>query len=164
MNTSISDFGLPKSFSKKKKFDLFHPNFIPDDKNKKTYDWVINKDLIKVFFTLEDAVHHIVNQLDAQNLPKEYICAGIVPIAQFTYPVNILTDFPIACDPHNNPIDPEFDEKTLSFNITIRNKPSINEKLHLFLVKIDDFAVNEEEGKRVISDITFRGVINSALQ
>ena len=48
----ISEFGLPKEFSKKKKFDLLIGMFIPQTEWKdKEIDWNINMDLQKVFLT-----------------------------------------------------------------------------------------------------------------
>ena len=60
----ISEFGLPKEFSKKKKFDLLIGMFIPQTEWKdKEIDWNINMDLQKVFLTVEDCARDVLDHL-----------------------------------------------------------------------------------------------------
>ena len=60
----ISEFGLPKEFSKKKKFDLLIGMFIPKEEWKdQQIDWNINMDLQAVYLTIEDCSRNVIDTL-----------------------------------------------------------------------------------------------------
>ena len=159
----ISEFGLPKEFSKKKKFDLLIGMFIPQTEWKdKEIDWNINMDLQKVFLTVEDCARDVLDHLLNEGKTPDGLKDSYIAIAAFTYPATILNETPIARDPHNNSIDCEFSKDTLSFNFTFRD--SIWESISVSTLKIGSIAtIMEENGHIKITDFNVYPVIDNTM-
>ena len=159
----ISEFGLPKEFSKKKKFDLLIGMFIPQTEWKdKEIDWNINMDLQKVFLTVEDCARDVLDHLLNEGKTPDVLKDSYIAIAAFTYPATTLNETPIARDPHNNPIDCEFSKDTLSFNFTFRD--SIWESISVSTLKIGSIStIMEENGHIKITDFNVYPVIDNTM-
>ena len=159
----ISEFGLPKEFSKKKKFDLLIGMFIPQTEWKdKEIDWNINMDLQKVFLTVEDCARDVLDHLLNEGKTPDELKDSYIAIAAFTYPTTTLNETPIARDPHNNSIDCEFSKDTLSFNFTFRD--SIWESISVSTLKIGSIAtIMEENGHIKITDFNVYPVIDNTM-
>ena len=159
----ISEFGLPKEFSKKKKFDLLVGMYIPKDEWK-SFDlmWPINYDLQKVYLTIEECAKAVLEKCLNDGISESTLKQGYIAIAAFTYPATTLNETPIARDPHNNPIDCEFSKDTLSFNFTFRD--SIWESISVSTLKIGSIAtIMEENGHIKITDFNVYPVIDNTM-
>lgn len=159
----ISEFGLPKEFSKKKKFDLLIGMFIPQTEWKETeIDWNINMDLQKVFLTVEDCARDVLDHLLNEGKTPDELKDSYIAIASFTYPTTTLNETPIARDPHNISIDCEFSKDTLSFNFTFRD--SIWESISVSTLKIGSIStIMEENGHIKITDFNVYPVIDNTM-
>lgn len=166
MMTYISDFGLPKDWSKKKKLNLTVAEFVPKNVTKtgvEKHEWTINLDTNRVFLTIDEALVNAIEQ--AMNLHKytvEEIKEGVIGVLTLLYPTQIFNDFPVRMDVEGNPLDPEFDKKRLSFYVTLRNRTE--EQSHMDLCVVDSFTVEEdpETGWKTPRDIKVHGIVNSA--
>ena len=165
----ISEFGLPKEFSKKKKFDLLVGMFIPKDEWKdKDVKWNINLDLQKVYLTIEECAKATLESALNNGISENDLKNGYIAIAMFTYPTQTLNEISLARDVHNNSIDCEFDKGTISFNFTFRRpNPAINEygweELNVSTLKIDSFTSKNEDGKYSITSFNVYPVIDATM-
>ena len=163
----ISEFGLPKEFSKKKKFDLLIGLFIPQTEWKdKEIDWNINMDLQKVFLTVEDCARDVLDHLLNEGKTPDELKDSYIAIAAFTYPATYLNDVALARDTHDKPIDCELDKDKLSFNFTIRvplNYSSLHgwEDLGISTLKIDTINTKEKDGKIIVTSFNVYPVIDN---
>lgn len=162
MQTYLSDFGLPKDFSKKKKLSLTLAKFVPVNSSQKsktqTWSWEINTDLARVYLTIEDAVLAAIKAAAAEGYSEKEIKQGVVGILSMEYPAHIFNDFPVATAPDGTVIDAAFDQKTLSFNVTLAGRPYEDSSLNMMAV---DSIVYDAEG--VPLSFKARPVINSAV-
>ena len=159
----ISEFGLPKEFSKKKKFDFLIGMFIPQNEWKdKEIGWDINMDLQKVFLTIEDCARDVLEKLLNNGMTEKELKDSYIAIAAFTYPSNILNEIPLARDPQNHPIDCEFSKDTLSFNFPFRENKW--ESISISTVKIGSIThIVEDNGHIKITDFNVYPVIDNTL-
>lgn len=155
----ISEFGLPKEFSKKKKFDLLVGMYIPKDEWKSVdLMWPINYDIQKVYLTIEECAKAVLEKSLNDGISIDTLKQGYIAIAAFTYPTTYLNEVSLARDTHDNPVDCELDKDKLSFNFTIRTPLNYSnqhgwEELGINTLKIDTINTKEEDGK--ISVISF---------
>ena len=162
----ISELGLPKEYSKKKKFELLTAMIIPEDNWKDTdIKWPINYDLQRMYLTIEEASKAAIIKALEEN-EKKSLNNDYIAIAVFTYPALYLNDTPLARDTMDNAIDCNWDEKTLSFDFTIRkirNKISEYgwEDLHISTLKIDNCeAIKNDDNKWVITNLNMYPVVD----
>lgn len=162
----ISEFGLPKEFSKKKKFDLMIGMFIPKDQwNDIDIKWPINYDLQKVYLTVEECSKATLEKALNEGIPEDTLKNGYIAIAMLTYPTTYLNEVPLARDVLNHTIDCEWDKDTLSFNFTIRmpNAPTGEyswEDLNITTLKVDSLTSIEEDGKYKIASFNVYPVLD----
>ena len=159
----ISEFGLPKEFSKKKKFDLLIGMFIPQNEWKdKEIKWDINMDAQKVFLTIEDCARDVIERLLNEGKTSEELKDSYIAIASFTYPTTVLNEISLARDPQNHPIDCEFSKDTLSFNFTFRDNKW--ESISISTVKIGSISHNmEDNGHIKVTDFNVYPVIDNTM-
>lgn len=163
----ISEFGLPKEFSKKKKFDLLVGMFIPNDEWKnKDIDWKMNSDIHKVYLTIEECAKATLENALNNGVSEDILKNGYIAIASFTYPTTQLNEIPLARDPYDNPIDCEWNKDTLSFNFTFRKSNHHNhsnawEELSISTLKVDSFTTKCEDGKYCITSFNVYPVIDN---
>lgn len=169
MLTSISEFGLPKEYSKKKKFQFYISNFIPDVGKNTTINWEINPDEMRVFFTIDECLRDSLNRLfngtyeiaDANAMTD--VTNGYFIIAEITYSASALSTRPIRQKPDGTPVDPEFNKDNLSFIATLTDIP--REEMLMSVFKVDSFSTKTDEtGKTFVDDFKMHKVVNGALQ
>lgn len=159
----ISEFGLPKEFSKKKKLDLLIGLFIPQTNWKDDQiNWFVDEDLEKVFLTIEDCARDVLDKLVNEGKTPDELKDSYIAIASFTYPITALNETPIARDSHNNPINCEFSKDTLSFNFTFRDTKW--EAISISNLKIGSIStIMEENGHIKITDFNVYPVIDNTM-
>lgn len=151
----ISEFGLPKEFSKKKKFELYVGMYISNDEWKDTeLQWNINLDKNRVFLTVDECVKYTIKNLLIDRLKNSNsidnaldtilsdITNGYIAISAFVYPTTTLNYIPLTRDPQNNTIDCNWDQNTLSFDFTFRDNKW--EDLNVSTLKIAEVDANVE--------------------
>ena len=161
MMTYISDFGLPKDWSKKKKLNLTIAEFVPKQDNK--HEWRVNLDTMKVFLTIEEALVDAIEQaINLYHYTEAQIKEGVIGVLTMLYPTQTFNDYPVRVDVHGVPVDPEFDKKKLSFIVTLRGREE--EDSHMDLCVIDSFetVTDPETGWVTPKNIKVHGVVNSA--
>ena len=138
----ISEFGLPKEFSKKKKFELLIGMFIPNDQWKTSeLKWDINLDKTRVFLTVNECAKYtiecVLNSHTCDDATKlmDAIQNGYIAIAAFEYTTSALNTIPLARDPQNNIIDCNWNAEMLSFDFTFRDNKW--DELTISTLKID---------------------------
>lgn len=159
----ISEFGLPKDFSKKKKFDLLIGLFIPQNNwTNEQINWAVNEDLEKVFLTVEDCARDVLEKLLNDGKTPDELKDSYIAIASFTYPATSLNEIPIARDPQNHPIDCGFSKETLSFKFTFRG--TTWESLSVSNLKIGSITtIMEDNGHIKITDFNVYPVIDNTM-
>ena len=163
----ISEFGLPKEFSKKKKFDFHIGMFIPNNEWSNTdVNWSINIDLQKVYLTIEECAKVAIENALNNGVSEDIIKDGYVAIAMFTYPASYLNEVPIARDTQNHPIDCEWNKDKLSFNFTFRTLLSegiekVCESINISCLKIRSITTKCEDGKYIIASVDMYPVIDN---
>lgn len=149
----ISEFKLPKEFSKKKKFDILVGMFIPANSWKDSsqeINWEINLDCNKVYLTIEECAKSAIETALNSGIDPKIINDGYIAIAAFTYPATALNEIPLCRDPHNNPVDCNWNSETLTFNFTFLD--TVWEEINVSSLKIGSFNTAEDDGKiKVIS-------------
>ncbi len=156
MDTYISDFKLPKEFSKKKKMMLSVGMVIPN--TSKAVEWSVNNDLERVYLTIEDSVIAALTEKLKSGMSVKELEKCAVGVLSREYPVHIFNDAPCAITPQGDPIDAEFDAKTLSFNATLHGREY--EDSHLDILGIDSIIVDDGGN---ITKFKAHPLINSAL-
>lgn len=161
----ISEFGLPKEFSKKKKFDLLTGLFIPKDEWKSTdISWKVNSDMQKVYLTIEECAKATLEEALDNGVSEDVLKNGYIAIAAFTYPTPQLNEVPLARDALDNALDCEWDKDTLSFNFTFRSLGSQSnscEGISISTLKVDSLTATEtEEGNHKIIDFKVYPVVD----
>ena len=159
----ISEFGLPKEFSKKKKFDLLIGMFIPKEEWKdQQIDWNINMDLQAVYLTIEDCSRNVIDTLLNNGKTADDLKYSYIAIASFTYPATSLNDIALARDPQNHAIDCEFSKESLRFNFTFRGNPW--ESISISTLKIGNITtVMEDNGHIKVTDFNVYPVIDNTM-
>lgn len=136
----ISEFKLPKEFSKKKKFDLMIGQFIEADSWKTIengINWKINMDNQKVFLTVDACVKNALEEALNAGVSEKTLKEGYVALSGFTYPTYELNEIPLLRDPHNTAMDCEWNPDETSFNFTFRDTKW--EEINLSTLKVDTF-------------------------
>lgn len=162
MYTYLSDFKLPKEFSKKKKLQLTVAEVVPKkgDQNYGEWSWKLNTDLTRVYMTIEEAVKGAIIRATHDkrfSSPKD-ITDGAIAVLTLEFPVNIFNDFPVASKANGDVIDADFDPDTLSFNVTLQGR--FAENSHLDILAIDEFKLDVEHDKVV--SMKLHPIVNSA--
>lgn len=161
----ISEFGLPKEFSKKKKFDLLTGIFIPKDEWKSVdIRWQVNSDLQKVYLTIEECAKATLEEALDNGVSEDALKNGYIAIAAFTYPTSQLNEVPLARDTLDHPLDCEWNKDTLSFNFTFRSlggQGNNCEGISISTLKVDSLtATVTEEGKHKIIEFKVYPVVD----
>lgn len=161
----ISEFGLPKEFSKKKKFDLLTGLFIPKDEWKSIdIGWKVNFDLQKVYLTIEECAKATLEEALDNGVSEDVVKNGYIAIAAFTYPTPQLNEVPLARDTLDHALDCEWNKDTLSFNFTFRGlgtQGNTWEEISISTLKVDSLTATEtEEGKHKIIDFKVYPVVD----
>lgn len=145
----ISDFKLPKEYSKKKKFDLLIGKFIPADswKDQDTeIEWNINTDCEKVFLTMEECSKFALTEAINSGIDTKIINNGYIAIAMFNYSTTALNEIPLCRDPKNNfnAIDCEWNPEDFSFNFSFNGTKW--EDLNITMLKVGSVEITDQDG------------------
>ncbi|MCM1214076.1 MAG: hypothetical protein NC548_06100 [Lachnospiraceae bacterium] len=157
MVTYLSELGLPKEWSKKKKLPLYICRYFSNDAP--GTDFEINADCERVYLTIDGAVTSVVTSLLNAGVEVESMKTGIFAIVEISYSSTELNSCPLYHDPIGNALDPDFDKSTLSFNITTNGKTHTD--MTLSMTKVTEVTVEMVDGKYKISNISMRSVINT---
>lgn len=135
----ISEFKLPKEFSKKKKFDILLGQFVPANcwKDPNTeIKWDINIDSQKVYLTIDGCAKATIEHALNSGIDEKAIKDGYIAISGFTYPTTSLNEIPLYRDPlYNTPVDCEWNPEEVSFMFTFKDTKW--EEINISTLKID---------------------------
>lgn len=145
----ISDFKLPKDYSKKKKFDLLVGKFVPADswKNQDTeIEWNIDTDCEKVYLTIEECSKAVLTEAFNSGIDPKIINNGYIAIALFTYPTTSLNEIPLCRDPkiHFNAVDCEWNPEEFSFKFSFNGTKW--EELNISMLKVGSVDTTKQDG------------------
>lgn len=150
----ISEFKLPKEFSKKKKFGLLIGMIVPNDswKNSETeLKWNINLDHQKVFLTIDECIKYTIESALNSGVDAKVIREGYAAISEFTYSATDLNEISLHRNPHNEALDCEWNPDDTSFMFTFRD--TTWEDIVVSSLKVDSLetAVNDDGFIKVVS-------------
>lgn len=166
MNLFLSDFKLPKEYSKKKKISISVGICTPATDKNPDVEWKINKDRTRFYLTIEDAIQAALNDKVHQGCNEKNLNKSTVAVLTLEFPVTEFNDRPCMYAHDGTAMDAEFDPTSLSFLVTLQGRTE--EEAHIVLfsvdsVKIEEVTSDNGESSYKVADFKAYPKVNGAL-